>query len=717
MLKESDLTKKSLNYQKSIRVVFTLLGFVFLLGWTEAVAKDNSKDVLEESLESMSLEELLGVKTKTATKVEQSIQEAPATIEVLKREELIDLGVENLYQALSYLPGVEIVETYNGYTDVVIRGVVPAHYNNKVLLMVDGHPLEEPFTGSFYLKSIPISAIKRIEVIRGPASVLYGTNAFAGVINVVTRKKIKKGTFEGMARYGMYNVKSARLFMGSNLGKDGYFFAAAGARYGDNYDMQVDADIEGDSKDIPYTDNFGNLMFKLGYKDLSAKLFGYSLQKAKYGNNAAVSASGLAEQAGLGFDIHYDGKPLKNLEVSAQYWFDLHKRTELIPYPFLRYVQGTSKLNPVAQKNLYARYMGVKHGTDVFVNYKPIKGLNLMSGLTFEYWSYQDLNSKNAPDGLHLSQKDYYWIDVVQPYAQIIYNIGKFSLSAGVRGDRNGVTGWSVIPRAGVVWQPTSKVYLKLLYGQAYRAPSLFELVGYIPHVLKGNPDLNAEKVHTGEFTVDVKLAHHEITADTFVLTTVDEIHQVAKEVVQNNQVIASKTYANAKGIMAVGGSVESTGTLYNGHGLKLDYRINLSGKWVKDRYKNRTADFFAPFTANAGLEGRYKGFSFMPWVEFVSPRKGYHLINIKGPSVYSSQEDTIPAYVLVNLRLSYRPLKWLEFGVVGYNLANQDVEYPDLTINLSKNLLNGYFDGSKRSIITIQGQPITVLGELRIWL
>ncbi len=678
--------------------------------------KANEEKYLEEHLGEMSLEELLGVKTKTATKVEQTVQEAPATIEVITREELQQMGVENLYQALSFLPGINITESFNGYTDVVIRGVVPSHFNNKVLLMIDGHPVEDPFTGSFYLKGFPLKSVERVEVIRGPASVLYGTNAFSGVINIVTRKNVKKGEASLTARYGMYNVKQAGIYAGGNLGKDGYFVFAGNGRYGDNYDLKVDADIEGDNGKFPYTDNFGNLFFKAVYKDFEFHAFGYLLQKQKFGYNAAISARGDAEQAGLGAMLRYDKKITKKVETAATYWFDLHKRTELLPYPFLRYVQGTSKLNPVQQNPLYARYMAYKHGLDWYVNWKAVKGLNLMAGLTFEYWHYRDLNAHNARDAFHLSSKDSYSIDVIQPYAQVIYSIGDFSFSAGVRADRNKVIGWSVVPRAGIVWQAAHNMYLKALYGQAYRAPSIYELTALIPDVLVGNQKLKSERVQTAELTFDYKIkGHHEITADTYFLYTKNEIRQVARAVEQNGKLIAPKTYDNMPGITVVGGSVEGKGDIYNKHGLALRYQLNISAKWAKDRYKDRRIDYMAPVLLNAGIRGNYKGFYFYPWVQYVPPRTGKYITNIKGPSVYSSSSEKIPGYVLVNLRLGYRVTKWLELSVVGYNLANQRIDYPDMIVNFSQNLLNSYFDGSKRSVIIIPGQPITAFGEITI--
>ena len=137
------------------------------------------------------LQDLLSIEVvSTASKFPQSIREAPASITVVTAEEIRRFGYRTLAEALKSVRG--FYTTYDrNYTYVGMRGFArPGDYNTRILLLVDGHKLNDgiydmaPVGTDF---PIDIALIDRIEVIRGPGSSLYGTNAVFGVINVVTK--------------------------------------------------------------------------------------------------------------------------------------------------------------------------------------------------------------------------------------------------------------------------------------------------------------------------------------------------------------------------------------------------------------------------------------------------------------------------------------------------------------------------------------------------
>ncbi|MDP2875854.1 MAG: TonB-dependent receptor plug domain-containing protein, partial [Holophaga sp.] len=106
---------------------------------------------------------LLDTTVTVAGKKAQKISEAPAIISVITAEDLRNQGVTNVYEALSLLPGINLTETFYGYTSVGFRGNLQAHYNNKWLFMLNDHPMFEPVTGDSRFESVPLSQIKRIE--------------------------------------------------------------------------------------------------------------------------------------------------------------------------------------------------------------------------------------------------------------------------------------------------------------------------------------------------------------------------------------------------------------------------------------------------------------------------------------------------------------------------------------------------------------------------
>jgi iron complex outermembrane receptor protein len=138
----------------------------------------------EAGFEEMFLKEEL---VEAATKKAEKIFEVPAFVSIVKKEDILKYGYLDLKGAISSQAGIETVESFFGYSEVIIRGAYPTHYNNKSLFLVDQYPIYEPVNGSFHLEFIPLGSIDKIEIIRGPGSSIYGTNAFSGIINVIPR--------------------------------------------------------------------------------------------------------------------------------------------------------------------------------------------------------------------------------------------------------------------------------------------------------------------------------------------------------------------------------------------------------------------------------------------------------------------------------------------------------------------------------------------------
>lgn len=145
------------------------------------------EEAAEDALSGMSLEELLEVKVVSASKVPERRADAPATVLLLSREEIRARGYADLSEVLDDLPGMDVVRPYGAtYVKSYWRG-----YRNTIgdpyLLMLDGVVLNHLyFNTADVMAALPLSGIERIEVVYGPASSVYGPNAFMGVVNVIT---------------------------------------------------------------------------------------------------------------------------------------------------------------------------------------------------------------------------------------------------------------------------------------------------------------------------------------------------------------------------------------------------------------------------------------------------------------------------------------------------------------------------------------------------
>lgn len=128
----------------------------------------------------------------TASKFSEKLSGAAGVMSVVTQDELRRFGAQTLAEALERVPGLTPTSAY--FTDrrmVAVRGDGTKEIGSHVLMLINGRPVREPHDGgilSDLLQSLPVNAIERIEVIRGPGSVMYGTNAFSGVINVITKK-------------------------------------------------------------------------------------------------------------------------------------------------------------------------------------------------------------------------------------------------------------------------------------------------------------------------------------------------------------------------------------------------------------------------------------------------------------------------------------------------------------------------------------------------
>lgn len=134
----------------------------------------------------MGLEQLSQLEVSVASGKRDSIVDAPAIVSSYSRADLEKFGIRTLKDMLSFIPGFVRQETYLGTTAVGVRGISDG-FNQKLLLLLDETPYWMTSHSDMPLLGIPFESIDHIEVIRGPASVMYGTNASAGIVRVVTR--------------------------------------------------------------------------------------------------------------------------------------------------------------------------------------------------------------------------------------------------------------------------------------------------------------------------------------------------------------------------------------------------------------------------------------------------------------------------------------------------------------------------------------------------
>ena len=170
-------------------------------------------------------------KVGAASKQAVSVDEAPASVTVVTREELRAFGYQTLAEALQAVRGFFLADD-RIYTYVGVRGFQPpGDLNTRILVLWDGHPINDVWAGQAFTTrdlEVDLSGVDRIEVVRGPASILFGTGAFFGVINVVPRARLEeKRHVEAVLGAGGQNGVKARVT--GSLGTEGSSLILTGA--------------------------------------------------------------------------------------------------------------------------------------------------------------------------------------------------------------------------------------------------------------------------------------------------------------------------------------------------------------------------------------------------------------------------------------------------------------------------------------------------------
>lgn len=161
----------------------------------------------------------------TAERVPHQVRDVAASVSIVTADDIERSGARTITDALTHLPGVFVQRTGQfGRTDIEIRGV--GDRGARVAVLVDGRPEKMPIYGCVVTHTLPVNNVERIEVVRGPLSVLYGSDAMGGVVNIITRRASKP--FEAGARfsYGSFNTWQGRLSAGTRQGRWNLLFSA-----------------------------------------------------------------------------------------------------------------------------------------------------------------------------------------------------------------------------------------------------------------------------------------------------------------------------------------------------------------------------------------------------------------------------------------------------------------------------------------------------------
>jgi outer membrane receptor protein involved in Fe transport len=223
-------------YNKRLRIIYVLISILIIFTILISAQEQEKQKVTEEFFYAEEEVEIASLKT-------QRVEEAPGIVSVITAQQIKDMGARDLNDVLRTLPGFQLPISLFFATSYAIRGLTQ-NFNSRVLVMMDGVPLNEPYYGESNLNwaDISINNVKRIEVIRGPGSALYGTYAFLAVINIITNKAEDIDGVEFSAGGGSWNTQHYYILAGKkwkDFSLSGYADYHKSGGY-DNYNIEQD---------------------------------------------------------------------------------------------------------------------------------------------------------------------------------------------------------------------------------------------------------------------------------------------------------------------------------------------------------------------------------------------------------------------------------------------------------------------------------------------
>ena len=180
-----------------------------------------------------------------ATGISQPLSKAPAVASVITAEQIVKMGATDLDEVLETVPGLHVSYRSLGYAPIYTFRGVYSSTNPQVLMLFNGLPITNLYLGDRNQAwgGMPVESISRIEVIRGPGSAVYGADAFAGVINVITKNSVEANGLTVGSRYGTFNTKDAWIIYGKSA--EGLNIAASLELHdSEGHNNRIDADSQ-----------------------------------------------------------------------------------------------------------------------------------------------------------------------------------------------------------------------------------------------------------------------------------------------------------------------------------------------------------------------------------------------------------------------------------------------------------------------------------------
>ncbi len=525
----------------------------------------------DENLLEMSLEDLMNIKVSVASKSEESLCDAPSSVTVFTSAEIANLGFRTLEDLLNFVPGFQTTRDIEQGTATRIssRGRASAQ-SESILFLLNGQRLNDLYTGgvSVLNRLISVNNIKQVEIIRGPGSALYGSNAFLGVVNILTKDEDNDIQLE----YGTQNYKSASINISKEIGSSIKASAYVGIFSEDGHEYDNMTDVWG-RKDKTRDPSKGfDVLTSIDYKNLTFSTRFMERNVSDFMTFGTISNHLNDENTSqTSFSLDYDFNLFDKFGVSLKttYSYDHWDAISILIPKDIEIVEDYSLPanfmgGPLLESHDFGFYTDMK--------YQVLENNNLIFGVSYEqsgidkvmnvlthhpvtldyYGDFQEFDGAMSFNELNDRR-------ILGIYVQDKHNFTDYlAITTGFRYDDYDDFGSSLNPRAAIVFQTPFKSTIKAMYGSAFRAPNFLELYDKNNPVDFGNPKLEAEKVQTVEFAYVQKFDSFQGTVTFFQNKITNMISlDVTTRPVDDNNPLEAYGYVNFGELVTKGIEVE----------------------------------------------------------------------------------------------------------------------------------------------------------------
>lgn len=502
-----------------------LAGVVLGMALAMHAAAESPAQEVQADLTGLSIEELLSVEVYTASKFPQKTAEAPANVTIITAADIKAYGYRTLADLLNSVRGMNVSYDRN-YAYLGVRGSGrTGDFNSRVLLLVDGYRLNDPIYDTAAVGTefpVDVDVIERVEVVRGPGSSIYGSNAVLGVINVITKRGGDLDGLEASGELASFDADKERLSYGKRYENGAELLLSAS-----NY-RSAGQDLFFPEFNTPSTNNgiaqnldgdrYQSLLGKLAYAGLTL-MAGYSMRDktvptAPY--STAFNDPNMQVSDGSAFtDLGYYGEMGRSWDLSAHVFRGRYSYEGIYPYAGAPVILNKD----TAQGNWWGTEMKL---LGHFEAHKVVAGVEYQDN-----YRQDQANFDVEPYTLYLDDKRSSTREGIYIQDEITLRKGLL-LNAGLRNDHYSNAGGAVNPRLGLIWSPVDTTALKFLYGTAFRAPNVYELYYASGVTQKANPGLKPEKIATYEFVVEHSPRQNfRLTADVYRNRISNNISQI----------------------------------------------------------------------------------------------------------------------------------------------------------------------------------------------